>query len=40
MNGRRMPAAAVYVERPTRWGNPRRHDGTASGRAGTAGWSG
>lgn len=48
--GWRMPAGAVYVGRPTRWGNPYRHDGTArgraaahaalaaAGRAGPAGW--
>lgn len=31
--GWRMPEGAVYVGRPTRWGNPFPHDGTAAGRA-------
>lgn len=31
--GWRMPEGAVYVGRPTRWGNPFPHTGTAASRA-------
>ncbi len=31
--GWRMPEGAVYVGRPTRWGNPFPHNGTAASRA-------
>ena len=31
--GWRMPAGAVYVGRPTRWGNPYPHNGTPASRA-------